>query len=431
MQTRFLHFADCHLGKWQYNSRERFNDFARAFYAIIDTAIAEKVDFVLLAGDLFEKRSIDALTLNQAMRGLERLKSHNIPCIAVEGNHERAYVNEHIGWMSFLAVRDLIVLLDAPFESGEVRLSAYNNRKGSYFEPRPGVRVHGLRYCGAATATAVETYANALTTLPTSGIEYTIFMAHAGVEGVLPDQTGGLTHRQWAVLQPHINYLALGHVHKPFQFDHWIYNPGSPESCTVTEATWEDRGYYLVEVDTAKPYAEGDPKHRATLHANPRRTFHRFTIKTDLLTSPTELIEHCRQFLQRKANDLGVQHLAAQDQPVVELLLTGVLPFERAALDLELIEKLVYETFNPLVALVKNATRTAEFTIENSEGLSRPELERQILIGLLEHDARFRSKSEEWAKLAIAMKQLALNNANPQTIVTELANYLQAMSVNS
>ena len=83
-----------------------------AFLAVVDAAIKEKVDFVILAGDLFEKRSIDALTLNQAMRGLERLRDANIPCIAVEGNHEHAYYGETLGWMRFLAVRDLMVLLD-------------------------------------------------------------------------------------------------------------------------------------------------------------------------------------------------------------------------------------------------------------------------------------------------------------------------------
>src|SRR5690554_1179188 len=99
MPVRFLHFADCHLGYWQYNHRDRYNDFGRAFIDVIEVAQREKVDFVLLAGDLFHKRSIEALTLNQAMNGLERLKAAGIPCIAVEGNHELAYQNERLGWV--------------------------------------------------------------------------------------------------------------------------------------------------------------------------------------------------------------------------------------------------------------------------------------------------------------------------------------------
>jgi DNA repair exonuclease SbcCD nuclease subunit len=426
MQARFLHLADCHLGKWQYNHKERYNDFGRAFTYIIDAAIDARVDFVILAGDLFEKRSIDARTLNQAMRGLEKLAKVNIPCLGVEGNHERAYVSEQVGWLDFLAVRDLLILLDAPFANGKPQLSPYTSRRGSYYDPIKGVRTHGLRYTGAGTATAVEAYAEALSQQPQDGVEYTIFIAHAGVEGVLPDQ-GGLSHRQWSVLRPQVDYLALGHIHKPYSFDHWIYNPGSPESCSVTEAIWEERGYFLVNIDTACP-EEANVKHSAKLHANPRRTFHRFTLKTDLLQSPAELYDHCREFLQRKARDLGVRQLASGQQPVVELQLSGVLSFERSALDLEALEKLVQESFSPLVGLVKNFTRSPELTVESSELLSRTELERKVLIDLLERDVRYRPQSEQWAGLTLSLKQLALNGADPNAILTELDHQLRAIN---
>ena len=426
MQARFLHLADCHLGKWQYNNRERYNDFGRAFHYIADEAIRAQVDFVILAGDLFEKRSIDALTLNQAVRGLEKLKKHNIPCLAVEGNHERVFFSEQVGWLKFLALQDLLILLDAPFENGTAQLVPYANRGGSYFNPMPGLRVHGLRYVGAATATAIESYAKALEQEDKAAIDYTIFIAHAGVEGVLPDQ-GGLSHRQWSVLRPYVDYLALGHIHKPYSFDNWIYNPGSPESCSVTEAVWEERGYFLVNIDTACP-DEAEAKHRASLHANPRRTFHRFTLKTDLLQSPAELYDHCREFLQRKARDLGVQRLTSSQRPVVELQLSGVLPFERSAVDLEALEKLVNESFSPLVGLVKNFTRTPELAVEGSELLSRAELERKVLTELLERDVRYRPQSDEWAALALSIKHLALTGASADTVLTELDNQMRAIN---
>lgn len=189
-----------------------------------------------------------------------------------------------MGWLKFLALQDLLILLDAPFENGMAQLAPYANRGGSYFNPVPGLRVHGLRYVGAATATAIESYAKALDKKPKRRSTTLSLSRYAGVEGVLPDQ-GGLSHRQWSVLRPYVDYLALGHIHKPYSFDNWIYNPcGSPESCSVTEAVWEERGYFLVNVDTACP-AEAEAKHSASLHANPRRVFHRFTLKTDLLSN--------------------------------------------------------------------------------------------------------------------------------------------------
>jgi len=444
MKTKFLHVADCHLGKWQYNLRERFNDFGRAFHHIVDQAIAAEVDFVILAGDLFEKRAIDALTLNQAMRALDRLHKKGIPCLAIEGNHERPYYSERVGWMEFLAVQDLLILLTPTFEEGKPLLKPYTNRSGSYFDPVPGVRVHGLRYVGAGTATAVAQYAQALGEINNDGVYYTIFMAHAGVEGVLADQTGGLSHRQWSLLRPHVDYLALGHVHKPFTFDEWIYNPGSPESCSVAESEWVDRGYYLVQVDTDAAHAalsttvateaedattaitqQSWVKHEAMLHANPRRVFHRLSMKTDLLTSPTQLLAHARELLQRKARDVGARHLPALEQPIVELQLTGVLPFDRSALDLEALETLIQESFHPLLAMVRNYTRSSELAFDTTDVLNRAELERQVLTDLLNRDARFQTNSEAWAELTLTLKQLALSGANGDAILSEVGERLQ------
>ncbi len=431
MKARFLHFADCHLGYRQYNNLERYNDFARAFLSIIDVAIDQKVDFVVLAGDLFEKRSIEALTLNQAMIGLERLKAANIPCIAVEGNHELSYHDEIIGWMHFLANRRLLMLLDPVFEAGAPRLTPFANRKGSYIDPMPGLRIHGLRYVGSSTATAVENYAKALEALPRDGIQYTIFIAHAGVEGVMTEQAGGLSHRQWSVLHPYVDYLALGHIHKPFEFDHWIYNPGSPETCSLFEATWPHRGYYLVEVDTDRPRAEDEPKHSATLYANPRRVIHRLSIKTDLLTSPAELLTYSQTYLQRKAQDLGVNKLSDDQRPVVELQLTGVLPFDRSALDLEALEALLQATFNPLVTLVRNLTRSVDFAVEFSEGVSRSELERRVLSELITRDTRFQAQSEQWVELTLGLKKLALSNASAEALLDELTAQMAGLQNNA
>ncbi|MCB0071192.1 MAG: DNA repair exonuclease [Caldilineaceae bacterium] len=255
MQTRFLHFADVHLGFRQYNQSERYNDFARAYLAVIQAAIDAQVDFVILAGDLFEKRSIDALTLNQAMRGLERLAEAGIPVIAVEGNHERAYYDEQVGWLRFLALRDLLILLHPTFHEGKLQLAPYTRRTGAYIDPAPGVRVYGMGWMGSATAQNLERYADALAGAPRDGIEYAVFVSHAGVEGVLDGASGGLSMRQWSVLRPFVDYLALGHIHKPYEFEDWIYNPGSLENCAISETAWPARGYYLVEVDTERPRA--------------------------------------------------------------------------------------------------------------------------------------------------------------------------------
>lgn len=431
MKARFLHIADCHLGYWQYNSRDRYNDYYAAFLDVIEIAKREQVDFVILAGDLFHKRSIEALTLNQAMAGLERLKLAGIPCIAVEGNHELVYHDERVSWVQMLAMRQLLTLLHPPaFKEGEPLLTPYHNRVGSYVDPVPGLRVHGLRYMGAVTEKVVERYAQALSTLDSTGVEYSIFVTHAGVEGVLPEQ-GGLSLRQWSVLRPYVDYVALGHIHKPYEFDNWIYNPGSLESCAINETAWLDRGYYLVEVDTDRSRAAGEPNHTATRKPNARRTFHRLSVKTDLLTTPVALLDHCRELFRRRVRDIGARQATERQRPVVEVQLHGVLPFDRSALDLKAVEALVDEAFNPLLSLIKNLTQPVDRVIETTDGLSRTELERQVLHLLLEQDSRFSRQSTQWAEAVLALKGLALGDAAPEAIVEELANQLDAIDAAS
>ena len=410
MRATFLHMADCHLGYRQYNSRERQNDFTRAYLDIIGAAIDYGVDFVLLAGDLFERRAIDPLTLVHAMIGLERLKEAGIPCLAVEGNHELAHYRDRFGWVRFLAERELLTLLNPQLDGERVTLLPYEKNEGAYVEPMPGLRVYGMRYYGSATASVVQRVAEALATADRQRVEYTVFMAHAGVTGVLDHQGGALSHRELAPLRPHVDYLALGHFHKPYEFDDWIYNPGSPETNSMTETAWPERGYFIVEVDT-----DTESKHHPVLNANARRRFERLFFKVDACETPAELLDQCRGYVKRRRRQFSAR------EPVVELRLSGVLPFDRGALTLAPFEQMIEELYEPLLCFVRDDTRAAEFEVGVDQQLSRRALERQIIADLLERDIRFRARSGGWTELTLAIKQLAVRGASADAILEELA----------
>ncbi|MFZ1771673.1 MAG: exonuclease SbcCD subunit D [Caldilinea sp.] len=449
MKTRFLHCADIHLGYLQYGHKERFNDFAAAFNAVLDKAIgvyqprrggkelhfdepiSGPVDFVILAGDLFHKRAIDALTLNQAMRGLRRLRDAGIPCIAVEGNHERTYYEDTIGWMKFLALQDLIILLDAEVKEGSFDLQPWDpvRRQGAFYEPKPGVRIYGLRYYGASTAAAINLYAESLAATPKEGIEYNIFVTHAGVEGEMDDKAGGVAFRQWAALRGQIDYVALGHFHKPFVLEHWIHNPGSPEACSISEAAWTPRGYLAVDVDTATPQDEAGRHHRSQQGNPPRRCFRQYSFKVDHVTSPEDLTARVNEYVTRKASDLATE-LSAGGQlettpPVIELYLSGVLPFDRRALDMAGLEAAVHAAFRPLSAQVKSLLQSADFAIDSGDAPTRTELEQRVLADLFGRDVRFADHKTRWMQAALSLKQLALTGAPPDAILAELDGYLQ------
>ena len=104
---RFLHIADIHLGFDRYNSPERTKDFYYALSDVIDRyAIAAAVDFVLIAGDLFEHRVIQPAILNQAQLCFQQLKAAGIPVLAIEGNHDNTPYGTSTSWLKYLSQWD-------------------------------------------------------------------------------------------------------------------------------------------------------------------------------------------------------------------------------------------------------------------------------------------------------------------------------------
>jgi exonuclease SbcD len=409
MKCKFLHLSDVHLGYQQYNHKERFNDFGRAFLHVVDQAVAERVNFVILGGDLFQKRAIDPPTLVQAMEGLGRLKEASIPVAAVEGNHEHAHYRDVFSWMEFLADRGYLALLNPTIRESKVILTPWDGVQGAYLDLADGVRIYGVKYYGASTARVVEGVLAALGGTHRHDIEYSVMVLHAGLEGVLPNYSAVLSHSQVAPLHAYVDYLALGHIHKPFEREDWIYNPGSPETCSVDEVAWPERGYYLVEVDTAQT-----PKHRARLIANPRRAFLRLALNVDSCMSPAALyaaVERCAKAERDK-------HTGRQ--PVVELALEGVLPFHHHELDVKQLESIVQAALDPLLVRIANRSVPTEYEVGGDEAKPRAELEREVIEDLVERDARYRPSAADWTDVILDVKRMALEGTSPEGIVEYL-----------
>jgi exonuclease SbcD len=94
MDTKILHVSDTHLGKQQYGSKIREQDFSEAFDTTIDIAISENVDAVIHTGDLFDSRTPSTGAVSDAFKSIKRLEDHNIDFLGIVGNHERKWDNQ-------------------------------------------------------------------------------------------------------------------------------------------------------------------------------------------------------------------------------------------------------------------------------------------------------------------------------------------------
>jgi DNA repair exonuclease SbcCD nuclease subunit len=431
MRATFVHTADNHLGYEQYGVKERFNDFARAFLAVVDDAIARQADLFVIAGDLFNKRAIDALTLIQAQSALERLRDAGIPAVAIEGNHDRSYYRDGVSWLQFLCWQGLLKLLNPLIENGVPQLTPWDQQamRGTYCDLQHGkLRVYGLPWYGASTARVMEGFAQALAAAraeeEAAGVEYRLLLMHTGVEGIVPNMHGLPTRAQFEPLRGLIDYVALGHVHKPYRIDEWLYNPGSTETWGAEESEWE-RGYYVTRIETDVP--PGWPRHTAEHVINPRRPFIRLHFKVDGLTDPAMLYSHFERFCRAEARARGIADLP-QDalEPVVDVGLMGVLAFDGSAWERARLEELVKEHFHPLVVRLHDGTRDTEFDPESDDagdGRDRStwhQLELGIFQELMARDARYQARAPAWAHVLAEMKQMALAGEEPAAIAQRL-----------
>lgn len=211
----FLHTADWQIGR-QYN---RFEAEDAAILAdarlttierIAELAATERVDAVLVAGDVFDAQTVSDRIIH---RTFDAMKAYAGPWIMLPGNHDAALAESVWTRAQRLnAVPSNVHLLLTP---------------GSYEFKELGVAVL------AAPLTQRQTHADL--TVPFDNLETSsglirIGLAHGSVSGILPDsvdspnpispqraQTAGLS------------YLALGDWHGSKQIDERTWYSGTPE----------------------------------------------------------------------------------------------------------------------------------------------------------------------------------------------------------
>ena len=93
---KFIHTADLHLASpfqgltampdqlWQQIYQSTFT----AFEKIVDAAIEEQVDFVLIAGDIYDGERKSIAAVNFFSEQMDRLNQHQIPVFLCYGNHD-------------------------------------------------------------------------------------------------------------------------------------------------------------------------------------------------------------------------------------------------------------------------------------------------------------------------------------------------------
>ncbi|SEW00908.1 DNA double-strand break repair protein Mre11 [Natrinema salifodinae] len=221
--TRVIHTGDTHIGYQQYNSPERRRDFLEAFRDVVEDAVADDVDAVIHAGDLFHDRRPSLVDLQGTISVLRTLDDADIPFLAVVGNHES---KRDAQWLDLFADLDLATRLGAdPELVGDVAVY------GLDFVPRS--RRDDLEYDFAPVPDEADQAA-----LVSHGLFEPFAHADWDTETVLDESTVDFD----AVLLGDNHAADTAEVR-----DAWVTYCGSTERASASER--EDRGYNIVEFD--------------------------------------------------------------------------------------------------------------------------------------------------------------------------------------
>ncbi len=396
---RFIHTSDIHLGKTYRTSTgeaERYEDFFRCLAGIVTDAIEAKVDFVLIGGDLFHVGQILPRTFAKTIDVLQPLKDANIPCIAIEGNHDWIHRRDSISWMEALSQMGYICLLrPSRTEEGGYSFNPFDEETGmgGHIEI-DGLNIYGLGYIGAQAGNHVERICEAVTT------KNNLLLFHVGIWTFSPVEIGNMKPEDSHPLAETFDYVALGHGHKPYMVTtpegkSYAYNPGSPEQVNFGEQKY-DKGYYSVTVNDGE-YAV-DFK-----NTSPRPMF---DMNVDL-----DGAEDADEALVKFAAQVKPQLPDTDDerQPLLQLKLVGRVKFHPFELGRERLKITLEEIANPLHAEVKNHLSLVTNTGgEETVKKSLAEIEHDVLKELIGANSEYQGREEELSKLSLQIRDLVL-----------------------
>lgn len=252
---KLLHTSDWHLGRSFHgvgtlNAQRRFAD------QLLESVAAEKVDVVLIAGDVYDRAlpGVDVVNLFDDI--LARLNKAGVQVVISSGNHDSATrlgfggrLLESAGVHLRTRVADLAVPVVLEIDDAGAQLAIYGI---PYLEPRLVADELGVETGTHFTVTeaALERIAADLAQRPEGTAS--VVMAHTFASGGVTSASerdlsiGGVGAVPLDLFEP-FTYSALGHLHGRQQLSESVRYSGSPLPYSFSEAA-HVKGGWLLEI---------------------------------------------------------------------------------------------------------------------------------------------------------------------------------------
>ncbi|MBL7054945.1 DNA repair exonuclease [Candidatus Woesearchaeota archaeon] len=361
---KFAHLADCHIGSWR---DPKLRDISTiAFIKTIDKCIEEKVDFVLIAGDLFNT-SLPALdNLKLTVSKLKQLKDLDIPTYIIAGSHDFSPSGKTI--LDVLEEAGLLINVVKGEEiEGKLKLNFTTDNKTQ-------AKITGL--FGKKGSLEKAYYENLIKENLEQENGYKIFIFHSALTEFKPIDLKDMESHPISLLPKRFNYYAGGHPHYIFQKQEEDYGlisyPGPlfPNSFAELEKL-ERGGFYIAETTEVQSEnsSEGDHERECRLNNSQAQTPTQ-PIKTKITWHPIQIynIEKIRIDCNNKTPEQIEEEIKNQvkdnefNNTIVLIRLFGTLSSGKPSdINFREIYEIIYNKSAYFVMKNTNALTTKEF----------------------------------------------------------------------
>jgi len=243
---KFAHIADCHIGSWR--DPKLKNSSTKAFLRAANRCMEQNVDFILIAGDLFNTSFPPLDNLKFVAGKLRELKEKNIPVYLIAGSHDFSPSGKTI----------LSVLEEAGLLKNIFRGKVDENKKLHLeftVDKKTGAKIAGI--IGKKGMLDRKYYEDLVRDELEKEQGFKIFMFHTALEELKPKELERMKAYPTSMMPKNFNYYAGGHIHIVDEvnldgYKNVVYpGPLFPNNFYELEKL-EKGGFYIVNVEENK-----------------------------------------------------------------------------------------------------------------------------------------------------------------------------------
>ncbi|GAA3626968.1 DNA repair exonuclease [Lactobacillus hamsteri] len=304
---KFIHFADAHLDSpfrgLSFLPSKAFNQIYQAadqsLTKIVDLALKENVDLVLIAGDTFDSNHPSPRSQLFFAKEIKRLTDAQIQVVMIFGNHDH------------MKMTDLLVAPSPYFKllgnNEEVESAHFTSKNGFNYQ------VNGFSYLNNHITE------DKMSEFPQNGEDYTFGIMHAQEKTTTASQNVYAPFSVSEIKALNYDYFALGHIHlrQTLSEKPWIVYPGNIQGRHINEMG--AKGCYLGEINEQTKQTE------LTFYSTSPIIWQEVSVTLDQKLSKNDLqdkivknLDNIKQSTYFSLRVIGAQYLTEEEMDLVQ-----------------------------------------------------------------------------------------------------------------